>query len=86
MPKEYVNDLFYGVDDDGVAYGSDARTRVSWSKEAGNVQIATTAPDDWKLNPTPEGNGWFCNLDRSGLNRLIRILRQARDDAFGKDQ
>lgn len=86
MPKEYVNDLYYGVDDDGVATGSDSRVRVSWSKESGDVQIATTAPDGWVLQPTPEGNGWFVNLDRSGINRLIRFLRKARDDAYGRDQ
>lgn len=86
MPKEYINDMFFGVDDDGVATGSDSRVRVSWSKEADYVQVATTAPDDWTLRPTPEGNGWFVNLDRSGINRLIRFLRRARDDAYGRDE
>lgn len=27
----------------------------------------------------------YIQLDRAGLNRLIRTLRQARDDAFGQD-
>jgi hypothetical protein len=27
----------------------------------------------------------YIQMDRHGLNRLIRALRQARDDAFGKD-
>lgn len=27
----------------------------------------------------------YIQLDRQGLNRLIRVLRQARDDAFGAD-
>jgi hypothetical protein len=29
--------------------------------------------------------GWFADLDRSGINRLIRTLRKARDAAFGAD-
>lgn len=29
--------------------------------------------------------GWYCQLDRAGLNRLIRTLRKARDAAFGAD-
>lgn len=31
-------------------------------------------------------NGWHVDLDRAGVNRLIRVLRQARDAAFGKDE
>lgn len=85
MPKEYVNDLYYSHDSDGVAYGSDSRVRVGWSKESEHVQIATTAPDGWELNPTPEGNGWFVNLGRAEINRLIRILRKARDESYGAD-
>lgn len=27
----------------------------------------------------------YIHLDRHGINRLIRTLRRARDDAFGKD-
>jgi hypothetical protein len=29
--------------------------------------------------------GWCCQLDRDGINRLIRTLRKARDAAFGAD-
>lgn len=31
-------------------------------------------------------SGVWSNLDRYGLNHLIRILRRARDQAFGKDE
>lgn len=27
----------------------------------------------------------YIQMDRAGLNRLIKVLRKARDDAFGKD-
>lgn len=83
MPKEYVEDKYTGHDDDAVAHGSPARVRVGWSKEAGHVEIATVAPDSSRLEPTPEGNGWFVQLDRPEINRLIRILKKARNAAYG---
>ena len=30
--------------------------------------------------------GWYTHLDRGGVNRFIRILRRARDQAFGADE
>lgn len=30
-------------------------------------------------------DGWYCHLDRAGVNRLIRTLRKARDAAYGAD-
>lgn len=30
--------------------------------------------------------GWFIQADRSALNAMIRILRRARDGAFGRDE
>lgn len=85
MPKEYIEDRWTGHDDDAVAEGSSAKVKVGWSREAGHVEVATVAPDDMTLRPTPEGNGWFVQLDRAGLNRLIRTLRKARDSAYGPD-
>jgi hypothetical protein len=31
-------------------------------------------------------DGMYVTLDRSGINRLIRNLRRARDQAFGRDE
>jgi hypothetical protein len=31
-------------------------------------------------------DGFYVNLDRRGLNDLIRHLRRARDHAFGRDE
>jgi len=31
-------------------------------------------------------DGMFVDLDRRGINRLIRNLRRARDQAFGRDE
>lgn len=30
--------------------------------------------------------GWHVDLDRAGINDLIRVLRRARDQAFGRDE
>lgn len=29
--------------------------------------------------------GWYVDLDREGINRFIRLLRRARDNAYGAD-
>lgn len=31
-------------------------------------------------------DGWWSWLDRSSVNRLIRLLRKARDESFGRDE
>lgn len=31
-------------------------------------------------------DGWYADLDRAGINRLIKALRRARDQAFGRDE
>lgn len=79
MPKEFIFSEF----GDNIP---DLGLRIGWSKEHETVQIATVAADEIRLEPTPEGNGWFVSLDRHGINRAIKALRKARDDAFGKDE
>lgn len=34
----------------------------------------------------PAQQGWYVGLDRRGINDLIRVLRRARDQAFGRDE
>lgn len=87
MPKEIV----HNSTPDYPSYA-----RVGWSRESGHVQLATANPDgklslknvDGKYEPvdTIEDHGWFVSLDRHGINDLIRVLRRARDQAFGKDE
>lgn len=80
MPKE----LIYGPR--GASAGTtEPRLSVQWSRDR-EVQIGTIAPEDARLSPTPEGNGWFLTLDRAGINKTIRALRRARDQAFGRDE
>jgi hypothetical protein len=81
MPKEYVfQSTKYGDPDT-----QRPAARIGWSREPGHVEIATVMPDGIPLDGGPEANGWFLQLDRDGINRLIRLLRKARDAAYGAD-
>ena len=73
--------------------------KVGWSKEQEHVEIAVVrsiegafVEHDWETENEEDGSvevtpgPLYIQMDRAGLNRLIRTLRQARDDAFGKDE
>ena len=77
MPKEIIN-----------CYRDKMTVQVElgWGRDHGEVQIATTnfgLGDE--VGPGDPARGWFVTLDRNGINRLIRSLRKARDQAFGAD-
>lgn len=68
---------------------------VGWSREGEWVDVTTFRPDavigvldngKVKLLEGLDRPGWVVNLDRNNINRLIRVLRRARDQAFGKDE
>lgn len=61
----------------------DSAVKVGWSKDAEHVEIAVVHHRDGAGDNDP--NCWHSQFDRAGLNRLIRTLRKARDDAFGAD-
>lgn len=44
------------------------------------------AEGDHKLHREIWSQGFYVSLDRSGVNALIRHLRRARDQAFGRDE
>lgn len=57
------------------------RIEVGW-RTGSDVQVATTTP-------TPDSSEWdgqWVDLDRRGVNQLIRALREARDKAYGRDE
>lgn len=63
---------------------------VRWN-QAETVQIVTRAEDPFGGRATDvEGihylDGFYVDLDRRGINKLIRHLRRARDQAFGRDE
>lgn len=67
---------------------------VMWNREAGHVQLVTRelsheipSPEEQeKDGPWPCTYGFFVDLDRKGINDMIRVLRRARDQAFGRDE
>ncbi len=62
------------------------RVEVGWRPD-GDVQIATTQRVDTGPDNEPIWQGLaYVDLDRTGINTLIRVLREARDKAFGRDQ
>jgi hypothetical protein len=87
MPKININDEVT----DGF------RVEVGWGPGTW-VQVGTTnatSPLVWPaesedvseepaVKPEPF-LGWFVTLNRDGINRLIRALRRARDEALGAD-
>lgn len=63
----------------------DSAVKVGWSKEAEHVEIALVHHRDGGEATDSDSNCWHSQFDRDGLNRLIRLLRKARDQAFGAD-
>lgn len=78
-----------------------SEVHINWGREIGYVQLVTGTrdhdlimtwfkseleQDESGLRPREKMDGWFCDLDRTGINHLIRILRKARDQAFGVDE
>ena len=61
----------------------DSAVKVGWTKDLAHVEIAVVHHRDGASDRDPDC--WHSQFDRDGLNRLIRTLRRARDDAFGAD-
>jgi len=61
---------------------------VRWSRDSEYCQIATVIVEATDLSPIEDtvSGGWYVNLDRHGINDLVRNLRRARDQAFGRDE
>ena len=79
MPKESVYDSSPQLTSD---QPRTFQVDVLWGRENG-IQVATVDPD--AMLGSPE-SGLFVDLDRGGVNELIRHLRRARDQAFGRDE
>lgn len=66
---------------------------VGWQKDK-YVQIGVETHDGGTLahalgcdlDEKPTFTGVWGTFDRDGLNRAIRMLRKARDEAFGRDE
>lgn len=85
MPKEVVyNSEIFREHDPSKA----SMVELHWGRDSDYVQIATTVREGSTHEPVTEEvqAGWFINLDRKGINKLIRDLRKARDQSFGVDE
>jgi len=88
MPKEVIHSKY--TPDLESTY-----VQVGWTRGNEHVEIATVAPTGRLAIFDPDTGthiltesvtpGWFMQLDRNGINQMIRVLRRARDQAFGED-
>lgn len=60
---------------------SNLGVEVCWGRDR-QCQVAAVNYDKPDFSV---GRGWYVELDRDALNRLIRVLRRARDQAYGED-
>jgi hypothetical protein len=88
MPKEIVvshGPRFYDEDGKEIPQGTQSFIQVSWSREAEYVQIVTGSRDPVTFD-SDSSQWFFVSLERREINDLIRKLRRARDQAFGRDE
>jgi len=57
---------------------------VGWHRDLESVQVTTLTRDPASKETRQEGP--YIDLDRRGINDLIRQLRRARDQAYGRDE
>lgn len=88
MPKEYIRGATYYKDDDSTPLADVVSNdvRISWNNQdsGGDVQIATFT-NDGSYEAEHEAPQ-YTTLDRAAINRMIKVLRRARDQAFGRDE
>lgn len=87
MPRETIwGTNCQGTDPKASDFVPQINTSVMWNKGAEYVQISTTRTDYDTGYFVVDGDGWFADLDRNQIQQLIRTLRRARDQVFGKDE
>lgn len=85
MPKEVVHNR---EQYSGDFPSQNCIAEIRWSRDGEYVQVATVLVELVDHSPVLKevSGGWYLNLDRTGINDMIRFLRRARDQAFGKDE
>lgn len=90
MPKERVvgDSMAFGTKEAPEGF---AVAIVGWSREGQHVQLVTKCESAIGGRMTEEEgvhytDGFYVDLNRQGINDLIRHLRRARDQAFGRDE
>lgn len=94
MPKELIAstpgsnvvEVTWGTGPYSVQIATYSHDRLISHTVPKNVVDAGVNPVD--IETTPEHTpftGWYADLGRDEINRLIRVLRRARDKSFGSD-
>lgn len=79
MPKEILHD---NTKIEGTDNSTPMAIEVNWFRE-GLVEIASI---NLQQEQYTERRGWFTTLNRKMINDLIKVLRKARDQAYGADE
>lgn len=78
MPTERIY-----VEDPGTSESPGKHIHVQWGQDRCDISVGT-------VHDNPDGTedkAFFVDIvSRTHVNRLIRVLRRARDQAFGKDE
>jgi hypothetical protein len=98
MPKEKIYDVSE-LFDITVGWAHDRSVQIGIETHDGRSiadWLAGQEPHVPPSHPSAEGlpagsklpsfDSLWASLDRGGINRLIKALRKARDDAYGKDE
>lgn len=81
MPKEFIDNASWSAEDSPT--WQETRIKVTWGRDAQYVQLATVADAE---DATEWSDGWHIDMNRRTINELIRVLRRARDQAYGRDE
>jgi hypothetical protein len=66
-----------------------SRVRVQYRRDQDvvvGVERTTTFDEVGRAVWNEVDGGQWSDLDRAGINQLIRVLREARDSAYGRDE
>lgn len=90
MPKENINCTLIDAMRIEVGWESGKDVQLGTTNAAQPFVTDKTESDLRFLKPGEDYDGyqmtgWFTTLDRAAINRLIRVLRKARDAAYGAD-
>lgn len=83
MPKEFIFDRVSPYIE---GKNKTPLVEVSWQRDLEDVQIVGYARNPETLETIGREEAQFVTLDRYGINQMIRVLRRARDQAFGRDE
>lgn len=79
MPKEYFGDRHTAQTEEPLPFAV-----IGWERDHGEVQLGVLQGGDFDEGKENRP-GFFVSLDRNAINRAIRVLRRARDAAYGAD-